>query len=82
LGANYFDTANSYGIGKSEAALGTALAGKRARALIATKFGNRVGEGENEMGTSRAHIVEACEASLGDCRPTTSISTRFTGPIA
>jgi aryl-alcohol dehydrogenase-like predicted oxidoreductase len=64
LGANYFDTANSYGIGKSEAALGTALVGKRARALIATKFGNRVGEGENEMGTSRAHIVEACEASL------------------
>src|SRR5512141_309062 len=39
LGINYFDTANSYGIGKSEEALGIALEGpRRQRALIATKF--------------------------------------------
>jgi len=66
LGINYFDTANSYGIGKSEATLGSALEGKRDRALIATKFGNRMGDGPNDAGASRLAIVNACEASL--CR--------------
>lgn len=65
LGINYFDTANSYGIGKSESALGLALAGeKRQRALIATKFGNRMGDGPNDVGASRIAIVRACEDSL------------------
>ena len=64
LGINYFDTANSYGIGKSEAALGIALEGKRQQALIATKFGNRMGDGPNDIGASRIAIVRACEASL------------------
>lgn len=65
LGINYFDTANSYGIGKSEAALGLALSGsKRQRALIATKFGNRMGDGPNDVGASRIAIVRACEDSL------------------
>ncbi|MDB5955503.1 aldo/keto reductase [Ramlibacter sp.] len=64
LGINYFDTANSYGIGKSESALGVALEGKRDRALIATKFGNRTGDGPNDIGASRMAIVRACEASL------------------
>jgi aryl-alcohol dehydrogenase-like predicted oxidoreductase len=65
LGINYFDTANSYGIGASEAALGQALAGgKRDRALIATKFGNRIGDGPNDTGASRLAIVRACEGSL------------------
>ena len=64
LGINYFDTANSYGIGKSEEALGVALEGKRQKALIATKFGNRMGDGPNDVGASRMAIVNACEASL------------------
>jgi aryl-alcohol dehydrogenase-like predicted oxidoreductase len=65
LGINYFDTANSYGIGKSEEALGTALeGGKRQQALIATKFGNRTGDGPNDMGASRMAIIRACEDSL------------------
>ena len=65
LGINYFDTANSYGIGKSEEALGVALEGaKRQRALIATKFGNRMGDGPNDTGASRMAIINACEASL------------------
>lgn len=64
LGINYFDTANSYGIGKSEAALGLALEGRRHDALIATKFGNRTGDGPNDVGASRLAIVRACEASL------------------
>jgi aryl-alcohol dehydrogenase-like predicted oxidoreductase len=64
LGINYFDTANSYGIGKSEEALGIALEGKRQQALIATKFGNRWGDGPNDIGASRMAILRACEASL------------------
>ena len=65
LGINYFDTANSYGIGKSEEALGTALEGsRRQQALIATKFGNRTGDGPNEIGASRMAIMRACEDSL------------------
>jgi aryl-alcohol dehydrogenase-like predicted oxidoreductase len=64
LGINYFDTANSYGIGKSEEALGVALEGKRSRALIATKFGNRMSDDPNDFGASRIAIVRACEASL------------------
>ena len=65
LGINYFDTANSYGIGKSEAALGVALEGaKRQKALIATKFGNRWGDGPNDAGNSRMAVINACEASL------------------
>ncbi len=65
LGINYFDTANSYGIGKSEEALGMALqGGKRQQALIATKFGNRTGDGPNEVGNSRMATINACEASL------------------
>ena len=64
LGINYFDTANSYGIGKSEEALGKALKGKRSQALIATKFGNRMGDGPNDAGASRMATIRACEDSL------------------
>jgi aryl-alcohol dehydrogenase-like predicted oxidoreductase len=64
LGINYFDTANSYGIGKSEEFLGAALEGHRHDALIATKFANRMADGPNDVGASRMAIVRACEASL------------------
>ena len=64
LGINYFDTANSYGIGKSEQALGAALQGRRQQALVATKFGNRMGDGPNDAGASRMAIIRACEESL------------------
>lgn len=65
LGINYFDTANSYGIGKSEQMLGSALAGgRRHDAIIATKFANRMADGPNDVGASRIAIVRACEGSL------------------
>jgi aryl-alcohol dehydrogenase-like predicted oxidoreductase len=44
LGANFFDTAANYGAGHSERILGKALAGRRDRAVIATKFGYEVDE--------------------------------------
>ena len=64
LGVNYFDTADSYYEGRSEEYLGRALKGRRQAVIVATKVGNRVGPGPNDVGTSRNHIVESCEASL------------------
>jgi aryl-alcohol dehydrogenase-like predicted oxidoreductase len=64
LGITYFDTADSYFEGRSEDYLGRALKGRRGDAIVATKFGNRMGPGANETGASRRHIVAACEASL------------------
>ena len=65
LGVTYFDSADSYSDGRSEEYLGKALAGgKRQQVIVATKFGNRMGAGQNDGGASRTHIMEACEASL------------------
>ncbi|MEU5791066.1 aldo/keto reductase [Micromonospora purpureochromogenes] len=44
LGVTLFDTASNYGAGHSERVLGRALAGRRDRAVVATKFGNRADE--------------------------------------
>lgn len=63
LGVTYFDTADSYFEGRSEEFLGRALEGRRADAIIATKFGNPVTPGLS-AGASRRYIVGACEASL------------------
>lgn len=63
LGVTYFDTADSYFEGRSEEFLGRALEGKRADAIIATKFGNPILPGTG-AGASRRYIIEACEASL------------------
>jgi aryl-alcohol dehydrogenase-like predicted oxidoreductase len=63
-GVNFFDTADIYSDGASEEILGAALKGKRERALISTKAAFRLGEGPNDVGSSRYHLVRACEASL------------------
>ncbi len=63
-GVTMFDSADAYTNGVSESILGKALAGKRHRALISTKVAFRVGEGANDVGTSRRHLVESCENSL------------------
>jgi aryl-alcohol dehydrogenase-like predicted oxidoreductase len=64
LGVPYFDTADSYFDGRSEDFLGRALLSRRGEAIIATKFGNPMGTGANDTGTSRQHIIRACEDSL------------------
>ena len=64
LGVSFFDSANTYSGGASEEILGQALKGKRSRALISTKATFPMGQGANEMGSSRYHLVRACEASL------------------
>jgi aryl-alcohol dehydrogenase-like predicted oxidoreductase len=63
-GINFIDTANVYGGGKSEEVVGKALRGRRDRVVLATKVRGKVGEGPNDQGLSRKHILEACEASL------------------
>jgi aryl-alcohol dehydrogenase-like predicted oxidoreductase len=65
LGINFFDTADIYGNrGGSEEALGQALAGRWHEVVLATKVQSRMGDGPNDMGGSRYHIVSAVEGSL------------------
>jgi aryl-alcohol dehydrogenase-like predicted oxidoreductase len=63
-GVNLFDTADVYSDGLSEAILGKAIAGRRADVLISTKATFRTGPGPNDLGSSRHHLIRACEASL------------------
>ena len=63
-GVTLFDTANGYQRGVAEELLGRALGADRDRVLVSTKVHVRVGEGPNDVGQSRWHIVRACEDSL------------------
>ncbi len=63
-GANFFDTADVYSDGASEAILGAALAGKRERAIISTKIGLRAGAGVNDVGASRSHLIRGVDRAL------------------
>ncbi len=65
-GINLVDTANSYNRGESERILGQALrqSSLRDKVVLATKVYNRVGDGPNDEGLSRLHILRACEDSL------------------
>lgn len=61
-GINFFDTADIYGATKSEEFLGRALAGRRERAIVATKFGMAVDE--QRKGAHPEYVRQACEDSL------------------
>jgi len=63
-GVNLFDTADIYSDGLSETILGKAIANRRDKVLISTKATFRLGEGPNDVGSSRHHLIQACEASL------------------
>ena len=63
-GINFFDTANVYSQGDSERILGEALKGKRENAIISTKATFKMGDGTNDQGSSRFHIIREVEASL------------------
>lgn len=65
LGINFFDTANAYNKGAAETVLGEALKEyPRSSYVLATKVYFPMGEGPNDRGLSRKHIMEACDASL------------------
>lgn len=63
-GLNFFDTANGYSAGLAEEILGKALEGRRGDVLISTKATFPTGEGPNQYGSSRSHLIQACEDSL------------------
>ncbi|HFQ93992.1 MAG TPA: aldo/keto reductase [Anaerolineae bacterium] len=64
MGVNFIDTADVYTDGESEKALGEALKGKWDKFVVATKVYFPVGDGPNDRGASRYHIMNGVEASL------------------
>jgi aryl-alcohol dehydrogenase-like predicted oxidoreductase len=63
-GLNMFDTADIYSSGRSEEVLGAAIQGRRDEVIIATKGFFPMGARPNQGGSSRYHLISACEASL------------------
>jgi len=71
-GVTFFDTADVYPlgatpkmVGRTEEYVGSWLTkGKREQVVLATKFSGKMGDGYNQQGGSRKHIVQAVEASL------------------
>ena len=63
-GVNLFDTADVYSDGASESILGDALKGRRDQAIISTKLSLRAGDGPNDVGASRHHLVTGVERAL------------------
>jgi aryl-alcohol dehydrogenase-like predicted oxidoreductase len=63
-GINFFDTANVYARGESETQLAKALGARRKDVVIASKVFGRMGDGANEVGLSRLHILRQAEESL------------------
>lgn len=63
-GINFFDTADTYGLGKSEENFGKSLSGRRTHAVIATKFGVRIENGKTFYDNSPKWIEKAIQGSL------------------
>ena len=63
-GGNFVDTADVYAGGRSEQITGQALQGRRDRVVLATKVRHATGDGPNDTGLSRHHILSGVEASL------------------
>jgi len=63
-GVTMFDSADIYSGGASEEVLGAAIRGRRDKVLISTKFTFRSGEGPNDVGSSRHHILDAADKAL------------------
>ena len=64
IGINFFDTANVYSLGQSEKITGQCLKGNRDNVVVATKVFFPMGEGQNDSGLSRRHIMQQIRASL------------------
>jgi 1-deoxyxylulose-5-phosphate synthase len=63
-GINFVDTANVYNDGQSEIVVGKALRDRRDKVVLATKVHFKAGDGPNDEGNSRLHILKACDDSL------------------
>jgi aryl-alcohol dehydrogenase-like predicted oxidoreductase len=63
-GLNLIDSADMYSDGTAEDVLGGAIKGRRDKVILSTKATFRHGAGPNDVGSSRHHLIEACEGSL------------------
>ena len=63
-GVNFFDTADVYSDGESESILGAAIKGRRDDVILSTKLSLRAGVGQNDVGSSRHHLIRAIERAL------------------
>lgn len=63
-GLTMFDSADIYSGGLAEEILGKAIAGRRDSVLISTKAAFTMGDGPNDVGSSRYHLIKSVEASL------------------
>ena len=64
-GVNFIDLADVYSAGAAEVVAGAAIRGvDRASLVLSSKVFGRMGDGPNQRGLSRKHIIESCEASL------------------
>lgn len=63
-GLTMFDSADGYSAGRAEEILGAAIGGRRDHVLISTKASFRLGDGPNDVGSSRFHLIRSVEGSL------------------
>ena len=63
-GVTMFDSADVYSAGLAEEVLGKAMAGRRDQVIVSTKATFRTGEGPNDVGSSRHHLIRSVEGSL------------------
>ena len=68
LGINFFDTADVYSNGRSEQIVGRALAGRRDQVVLATKVGLPTGDGPDDRGLGRKHIMRNLRRSLANLK--------------
>ena len=66
LGINFLDTADVYSNGRSERIIGRALKGRRGDVVLATKVGLPTGDGPEERGLGRRHIIRNLKRSLAN----------------
>src|SRR4051794_13345831 len=65
IGVDFIDTSDAYGAGANETLVGKALAGRRDRYILATKFGNiRNADGSPGANGKPDYVLTACDASL------------------
>ncbi|HEY8432342.1 MAG TPA: aldo/keto reductase [Sandaracinaceae bacterium] len=67
-GVALFDSADVYSDGEAESILGAALEGKRERTILSTKVSLRSGDGPNEVGASRSHLIRSVDRALARLR--------------
>jgi aryl-alcohol dehydrogenase-like predicted oxidoreductase len=63
-GVSFFDTADVYSDGASESVLGAAIRGRRSEVILSTKISLRAGDGPNDVGSSRHHLIRATDSAL------------------